>query len=216
MSDFLHRYFLNNHSKRCHKWLHYFDIYERHFDRFRGKSPTVLEIGVHGGGSLEMWKAYFGPGSRILGIDINEKCKQHESEGIEVFIGSQDDPDLIESVFQQHPKIDVVIDDGSHEIPHQIASFQLLYSRLDPSGLYLVEDVYHSYHERRGGGIGRDGTFIDMVKHKIDELNAAHTRGDLPISDFTRSTDSICCYDSVVVFERRPQGLRQAVATRAM
>jgi hypothetical protein len=28
---FLHRYFLENSSKRLHKWIHYFDIYERHF-----------------------------------------------------------------------------------------------------------------------------------------------------------------------------------------
>jgi len=37
----LHKYFLNNPSKRLHKWTHYFDIYERHFERFRTKSPTA-------------------------------------------------------------------------------------------------------------------------------------------------------------------------------
>jgi hypothetical protein len=55
-TGFLHRYFLNNGYLRLHKWMHYFDIYEHHFARFRGKSPTVLEIGVKGGGSLAMWK----------------------------------------------------------------------------------------------------------------------------------------------------------------
>ena len=73
MSDgFLHKYFLNNAHKRLHKWVHYFDIYERHFERFRGKSPTMIEIGVQGGGSLAMWKEYFGPGSRtrIAAISI--------------------------------------------------------------------------------------------------------------------------------------------------
>ena len=73
LSDgFLHKYFLNNAHKRLHKWVHYFDIYERHFERFRGKSPTMIEIGVQGGGSLAMWKEYFGPGSRtrIAAISI--------------------------------------------------------------------------------------------------------------------------------------------------
>lgn len=65
MSDgFLHKYFLNNSHKRLHKWIHYFDIYERHLARFRGTSPTMIEIGVMGG-SLAMWKEYLGPESRI-------------------------------------------------------------------------------------------------------------------------------------------------------
>ena len=73
MSDgFLHKYFLTNAHKRLHKWVHYFDIYERQFERFRGKSPSMIEIGVQGGGSLAMWKEYFGPGSRtrIAAISI--------------------------------------------------------------------------------------------------------------------------------------------------
>ena len=53
-SSFLHRYFLNNSHKRLHKWIHYFDIYETHFARFRGKAPVMVEIGVMGGGSLKM------------------------------------------------------------------------------------------------------------------------------------------------------------------
>src|SRR5438067_13766465 len=39
------------------KWLHYFDIYDRHFSRFRGEAVHVLEIGVYSGGSLEMSRA---------------------------------------------------------------------------------------------------------------------------------------------------------------
>ena len=80
-SSFLHRYFLNNSHKRLHKWIHYFDIYETHFARFRGKAPVMVEIGVMGGGSLKMWKEYFGEGSRIVGVDINPDCKVHEGEG---------------------------------------------------------------------------------------------------------------------------------------
>ena len=124
-SSFLHRYFLNNSHKRLHKWIHYFDIYETHFARFRGKAPVVVEIGVMGGGSLKMWKEYFGEGSRIVGVDINPDCKVHEGEGIEVFIGSQDDPALIDAIFAKYPHVDLVLDDGSHMMRHMIATFEL-------------------------------------------------------------------------------------------
>jgi hypothetical protein len=213
---FLHRYFLNNANKPLHKWLHYFDIYERHFERFRGKSPVMLEIGVFGGGSLAMWKAYVGPGARIVGIDINPACKQHEAEGIEIFIGSQDDPATIAAVLEAYPQIDVVLDDGSHIMQHMIASFGMLYDRVAPNGVYAVEDTHTCYWPNYNGGVGRDGSFMEFVKTKLDEINAAHSLGEIPISSFTRGTDSIACYDSVVVFERRPQGRRQAPLTDAM
>ena len=217
LSDgFLHKFFLNNAHKRLHKWVHYFDIYERHFERFRGKSPTMIEIGVQGGGSLAMWKEYFGPGCQIVGVDINPQCKAHEAEGIEVFIGSQDDRSVIDAIFDRHPKVDIVLDDGSHMMKHLIDSFELMYERLQPNGVYMVEDTHCCYIDRYDGGVGREGSFMEFVKHKLDEINAVHTKGKLPVSQFTRSTDCVACYDSIVVFERRPQGLRQAPITNRM
>ena len=212
----LHRYFMNNGDNSLFKWFHYFDIYERHFERFRGKSPVVVEIGVLGGGSLSMWREYFGAGCTIVGIDINPECKKYVSPGIDIFIGSQDSSELINDVLAKYPIIDVVIDDGSHMMNHMIGSFKLLYGRLAPHGVYVVEDTHTCYWKEFGGGLRAPNSFMEFAKAKFDEINAAHSRGAVPISDFTRSTDSITCYDSIVVFERRPQGQRQARITRAM
>ena len=207
---FLHKYFLNNGGKTLHKWFHYFDIYERHFGRFRGKSPVMIEIGVQNGGSLDMWKEYFGDGCQIVGIDIDPNCKKHETEGIDIFIGSQDDSILIESILSKYPKVDIVLDDGSHFMSHMISSFEMLYNRISPNGVYMVEDTHTCYWNEFGGGVGREGSFMEFVKHKLDEINAVHSRGMVPISEFTRSTDSISIYDSVVVFEKKMQGKRNS------
>jgi 23S rRNA U2552 (ribose-2'-O)-methylase RlmE/FtsJ len=212
----LHKYFLNNSDKRLHKWVHYFDIYERHFSRFRGKSPVILELGVMGGGSLAMWKEYFGEDSKIIGIDINPKCKQHEGDGIEVFIGSQDDYKLIDEIFRKYPKIDIVLDDGSHIMKHMITSFELIYEKINPNGVYAVEDTHTCYWNEFDGGYKRQGSFIEFVKNKFDEINAVHTREAIPITNFTKQTDSIVIYDSIVVFEKRKQGIRQAPITAGM
>ena len=213
---FLHRYFLNNSAKRLHKWLHYFDIYERHFARFRNKSPVMLEIGVFGRGSLAMWKEYFGAGAKIIGVDINPDCQQHAADGIEIFIGSQDDPDLIARILEKHPQIDIVLDDGSHIMRHMIATFEMLYSQVTKNGVYMVEDTHTCYSEDYEGGVGREGSFMELVKHKLDEINAFWIGDAIPVSDFTKSTDSITCYDSIVVFEKRRQGCRQAPVTTPM
>ncbi len=215
-NGFLHKYFLSNSGKRLHKWLHYFDIYERHFSRFRGKAPVMIEIGVFGGGSLAMWREFFGKDAKIIGIDINPECKAHESDGIEIFIGSQDDPALIQQIFNKYPWVDIVLDDGSHMMQHMVSSFELMYERIQPNGIYMVEDTHTCYWPEYGGGLKLQNTFIEYAKHKMDELNAVHSRDMLPVSTFTRSTDCIACYDSVVVFERRPQGERQAIITNPM
>lgn len=213
---FLHRYFLNNGNKRLHKWIHYFDIYERHFDRFREKKPVMLEIGIMGGGSVAMWREYFGPGCQIIGLDINQQCKQHEDEQIDIFIGSQDDPKVIADIFEKYPHIDIVLDDGSHFSPHMIQTFQLVYNRMSPQGVYLVEDTHANYWPDWNGGLRKSDTFIEFAKAKVDELHAVHTLNALPPTELTASTDSIVFYDSIVVFEKRPQGFRQAPITAGM
>ncbi len=57
---------------------------------------------------------------------------------------------------------------------------------------------------------------MELAKDLMDSLNAAHTRGALPISDFTASTFSMSVYDSIIAFERRPQGARLAPVTQPM
>lgn len=212
----LHKYFLNNSGKPFCKWLHYFDAYERHFEAYRNTSPTVLELGVAEGGSLYMWKEYFGPGTQIVGVDCRQECKAHEGEGIEVYIGTQDDPNLFNEIFTKYPKFDIIIDDASHAMQPTINSFNMLYDKVTPNGIYLIEDTHTSYWGEYGGGVKQANSVMEFAKDKIDELNAVHTRGVLPINDFTRSTEYIAIYDSIVVFKKRPQGMRQAITTQAL
>src|SRR5690348_1201544 len=60
------------------KWDHYFDVYHRHFERFRGEEVHILEIGIYSGGSLEMWHDYFGPKCHVYGVDVQPECMQYE------------------------------------------------------------------------------------------------------------------------------------------
>jgi hypothetical protein len=59
----LWQYFTNhNEGRGIWKWNHYFPIYHRHFSKFIGKPVKILEIGIYSGGSLDMWRSYFGSG----------------------------------------------------------------------------------------------------------------------------------------------------------
>jgi len=61
-----------------HKWDHYFEIYDKYFNKYIDQEVVLLEIGVLQGGSIDLWKKYFGNKLRYYGIDITPKCKQFE------------------------------------------------------------------------------------------------------------------------------------------
>ena len=194
--------FLNNDKRLIHKWKHYFPAYERHFKEFVNKSTTFIEIGCGQGGSLQMWKRYFGPHARIIGVDINPECKAFEEDQVEVRIGDQSDPKLLQSLIDEFGPPDIVLDDGSHVMNHIKATFNFLYPLMPKNGVYMVEDLHTAYWDEFEGGLRKSSTFIELSKDLIDELNAEHTRGALPPSQFTNSTLSMHFYDSIVVFER--------------
>ncbi len=200
----LEHFFYGNMGKPIHKWLHYFEIYDRHFSKFREKEVTVLEIGVYKGGSLELWRDYFGSKCKVYGIDINPACKEYESEQIEVLIGSSEDREFLKEVTEKIPKIDIVIDDGGHTMNQQIVAFEELYPAISPDGVYLCEDVLTSYWEEYGGGYKQENTFVEYSKNLIDYLNAWHSREkELEVDEFTLTTHSMHYYDAVVVIEKR-------------
>lgn len=202
--------FLNNRGRVIHKWTHYFPVYERHFSAFVGRSFTILEIGCGQGGSLQMWKQYFGPLATIVGVDIRPECAAFEEDQIHIRIGDQADPAFLRSVIEEFGMPDIVLDDGSHIMEHIKASFDYLYPLLRPGSVYFVEDLHTAYWDEYGGGVKRKGSFIEFCKDMIDQLNAEHTRGQIQESDFSRNTLSMHFYDSIVVFEKGRYGRKHA------
>jgi hypothetical protein len=200
----LRDFFEHGEHHEIDKWMHYFDVYDRHFARFRGNSPVVLEFGIFHGGSLQMWRDYFGPGSVIHGVDINPACSRLATTDTTIHIGDQEDRDFLRRLLDDvGVPVDVVIEDGGHEFGQQIATFEEIYPRMAPDGVFLIEDLHTSYWRVYGGGLRKPGTFIEYAKGLIDRLNAWHVdeRGFTP-DDFTRTTRSMHLYPSIVVFER--------------
>jgi hypothetical protein len=204
-------------GRRIHKWHHYFPIYERFLDRHRGCPVVLIEIGLGEGGSLALWRSYLGPQARIIGVDIDPACERFRADGFEIHIGSQSDPEFLLRVIESVPVADIVIDDGGHKASEQITSFETIYPRIAETGLYIVEDTQTSYWDDwkdRADGM----TFIEYAKRLCDTLNAWHHKlasfyrfhlppelrtGTCEVPWFTRHTNCISFFDSVVVFERQ-------------
>lgn len=128
------------------KWLHYFDIYERYFSRLRHRPVHVLEIGIYSGGSLDMWRHYFGPQASLYGVDIEPACRAYEKAGTRIFIGDQADRAFWRRFREEVPALDIVIDDGGHSPDQQATTLEELLPHLRPGGVYLCEDIHRSFN----------------------------------------------------------------------
>lgn len=187
------------------KWESYFDVYHRHLAHLRGQEITLVEIGVQKGGSLEMWSKYLGPQATIIGIDVDEECKnlKYEQENIEVVIGDQSSIGFWDNFLSEHPKIDILIDDGGHNMIQQMVTFYKVFPSVSVPGIYICEDCHTSY---MNFFIQNNKTFIEHSKECIDVLNKKWFEGprfDIEDKLYTaQNLTSLHFYDSIVVYEK--------------
>jgi hypothetical protein len=202
----LRQIFEAHNDRLLHKWNHYIEIYDRHFSSFRGKEIVFVEIGVAHGGSLQMWREYFGEKARLIGIDINSECKKFEEGNTEIIIGSQEDSNFLESLKNSLPAIDIFIDDGGHTMKQQILTFKYLYDKVKLGGFYLCEDLHTSYWYEYGGGLKSKKSFIEFSKNLIDNVHGWYLskRQKLKrLNSFTRTIYCLHFYDSILVIEKK-------------
>ena len=134
----------------------FLDVYERYFKYLKDSSISFLELGIYNGSSLKVWENYF-TNAQIVGLDIDPSKKQYQTEKTKVYIGSQNDLNIINQIKNDYPnKFAVILDDASHLNDLTIDSFGLLFDHVVPGGLYIIEDTHCTY----GGN-----TFESDAKH---------------------------------------------------
>jgi SAM-dependent methyltransferase len=225
----LEQIYYSHDGRRIFKWHHYLAIYDRHLQGYKamaaeathdpdsllcpGGKLRILEIGVQHGGSLQMWRRFFGPKATIFGIDIDPTCKRFEEDGCQIRIGDQSSATFLASVIAEMGGVDIVIDDGSHIASHQVASFKALFPVLAPGGIYICEDLHTAYWDGWEGGYKRPGTFIEVAKDMVDHMHEwyASVQTDLSPMGLKKSLLGVSFYDSVVVIEKGPKQRPYAV-----
>jgi len=123
----------------------YFPIYENLLLKYAGKPVVIVEIGILDGGSLQMWKTFFGNNARIIGIEKNPEALKFEELGFEIFIADQESETELKKVFEAIGPIDILIDDGSHTSKGQIISCLSCIKYIRDGGLVIIEDTHSSF-----------------------------------------------------------------------
>lgn len=114
----------------------YLEVYELLLAR-RRDAQRVLEIGVLGGGSLLLWRAYF-PAARIVGVDCRPCVSKVDR--ISVITGDAYAQPMVDAL-RKHGPFDVIIDDGSHRLDDMAYVAREYTQLLAPGGLLVLEDV---------------------------------------------------------------------------
>jgi hypothetical protein len=178
----------------------------------RREAPVrLLEIGVGGynearcgGASLRMWAEFFGNG-RIVGLDYNVK-KLALPPRVSVAQGSQDDIACLQRLHEAHGPFDIVIDDGSHDPMHMMASFLYLYSLMAPDGIYIIEDTQTCFVPAQGGNASASGTIYTLAHLVALQMHRAEGYepgpGELDLSPLADHTVSVSFLRNVVCFKR--------------
>jgi SAM-dependent methyltransferase len=168
--------FVGHQGKVSDKWTSYLKFYDEVVDYYEGTSPRVLEIGVQNGGSLEIWSKIFPNSEKILGVDINDKCAslKFDHPNTEVITGNALDKTVEQQVLLASPTFDLIVDDGSHNSSDIIDALVTYLPRLNPGGIYVIEDLHASYWHNWDGGLSHAGSSLNFLRKFIDLLNKEH------------------------------------------
>jgi hypothetical protein len=162
-------------GKVSDKWSIYLAEYEEKFKPYMDHNLKLLEIGIQNGGSLEIYSKYFHNAQKILGCDINEKCRDlfYDEPNIEVIVGDANSYDTFKKI-TENSKYDIIIDDGSHTSSDIIKTFCLYFNELSDGGIFIIEDLHCSYWRNFSGGLFFPLSSINFFKRLVDVLNFEH------------------------------------------
>lgn len=194
-------YFLNAKHRLIHKWIHYFEVYDKWFAPYRNKEIVMMEIGVSKGGSIQMWKNYFGEKATIIGVDVAEECREYAGDGIFIEIGSQEDEEFLKSLKEKYPKIDILLDDGGHTMNQQIVTFNHMFPHLTDGGLYMCEDIHTSFLPEYGA-TNPSVTYLNFMKNLVDSMYACYKNCPMNVDYNAKYIKGMHFYDSMIVVEK--------------
>lgn len=165
-------------DKLSHGFIPY---YAAHLDPRRDLVKLVLEVGIHEGRSLSMWRDYF-ENATVVGWDITSyEFNQFGRGTITQVVDQSSIPSMIRTIAANNYRaesFDLIIDDGSHRMLDQQITLATLWPLLRRGGIYIVEDLHtslpHNPAEWEGGGC-RD----DFSNSTLRALQALAQSGEL-------------------------------------
>ena len=125
------------------------DKYDQYYDLYniltslknQDQKLNILEIGIGGhdknysGGNSLIALEFIFKKSNIIGFDYEDKSFLKNKRTF-IYKGDQSKVIDLKKITEDWETLDVIIDDGSHFVDHQLASFEYLFNFLNEGGIY--------------------------------------------------------------------------------
>ncbi len=155
----------------------YGNVYNQLFEKYKISASSILEIGFDCGASLQAYSEYF-ENAQIYGIDIRDNMNNlfKYNPRITTLIGDATDPNNVNHFDKE---FDIIIEDGSHLVEHQIQHFRDFYSKVKKDGLYIIEDVNEMVSQQLENNVRpfaeKNGFTLEIVdlrqlKNRFDDI----------------------------------------------
>lgn len=121
------------------------DLYDALFCFDRDTVSSMIEVGVHLGGSVNMWRKYFSKAT-IYAFDYDARCGERISSLSNVIFrcANQDSPADLQRSVSDIPlgSVDIIIDDGGHFSSQQRNTLNVFWPYLRSGGTFVIEDLH--------------------------------------------------------------------------
>jgi hypothetical protein len=199
----------------------YTETYERYLQDKRDTTRGILELGIGGknykgvaGSSLQMWRDYF-TNAQVVGVDIDPSADAHYGDRVSVVIGDQTRRSTLEKALSLLPSVDIIVDDGAHINTITIASFEYLFPKLRPGGLYVIEDTVCVSELRLGNTRPQIEVFLQALIRGIETNGRIMTKGnnsdfykipgDYVLNVYERWIEYVTIYRGLYFIGKRPR-----------
>jgi predicted O-methyltransferase YrrM len=144
---------------------------------------NIVELGIYDGGSTALLAMLFQP-ERLVALDISQRgapaldsfIEEHRlREHVRPYFGvDQADRRRLEQIVADEfgtAPLDLVIDDASHLLEPSVASFNVLFPRLRPGGLFVIEDWSweHLSAERIAKALAENPAAVAQLERRMAE-----------------------------------------------
>ena len=144
-----------------------------------------------------MWHDYLGPSCTVYGVDIQPACRKFENDWCKIFIGDQGDREFWKNFKEQVPRLDILIDDGSHDPIHQETTMDEILPHLAPGGVYICEDLLND----RNASFGLKMATMGASLHDNADLQAQDMLA-MGLNDLQRMVKAVHTYPHEVAAEK--------------
>jgi predicted O-methyltransferase YrrM len=181
---------------------------------------NVLELGIYGGGSIAFWFELLQP-DKYVALDF---AAWGNTEFFNRYIASHQLASRIKTVWKTNQSdraalraivaaefdgpLDLIIDDASHLYSETKASFETLFPRLRPGGLYIIEDWSWGCWPNLPATFLPAGTELPKLIHRLVDAAGSMQRflssesGNSQLKTINPLIESVTTYGDIVVIER--------------